>query len=96
MQFVLCTYLSCSIVDVIPDGIDLSHVFIGDNHRDVKEGVNNVYQYRWVRIILMQSQYITDVYHQTVFPSLHLKQETKLEEFKRYKVCAAIDFPPVC
>jgi hypothetical protein len=67
MQFVLCTYLSCSIVDVIPDGIDLSHVFIGDNHRDVKEGVNNVYQYRWVRIILMQSQYITDVYHQTVF-----------------------------
>ncbi|KAL3773517.1 hypothetical protein ACHAWO_000513 [Cyclotella atomus] len=34
-------------VDVIPDGIDLSHVFIGDNHRDVKEGVNNVYQYRW-------------------------------------------------
>jgi hypothetical protein len=52
-------------VDIIPDGIDLSEVFIGDNHRDVKEGVNSVYQYRWVRVVLMQSQFVLDLDHQS-------------------------------
>lgn len=47
----------CSIVDVIPDGIDLSQVFIGDNHIDVKEEVNSVYQYRWVRYLDAESIY---------------------------------------
>lgn len=52
-------------MDIIPDGIDLSEVFIGDNHIDVKEEVNSVYQYRWVRVVLMQSQFVLDLDHQS-------------------------------
>lgn len=41
------TLSSIATVPDIPDCVNLSEVFIADQ-RDLKEGISNVYQYRWV------------------------------------------------
>jgi hypothetical protein len=51
----------CSLIVAIPENIDLSEVFI-DEEKD-KEGVNNIYQHKWVSQFRVYASFDSKITH---------------------------------